>query len=190
MSLRHAVLGLLSEGPASGYDLLQTFDASLKHVWPATQSQLYTELGKLANGGLIEVSAEGPRGRKEYALTEAGLAELRHWMIDVEPNQVLRSDQLLRVFFLGVLTPEQGRDYLLRQARVAAESRRELEKVRAGIEHHGDDPLAVYGRLSLEWGLRFNAMRQEWAEWAAEQVERDHEPPGRSGAGEHRRERL
>ncbi len=184
MSLRHAVLGLLSEGPASGYDLLQTFDASLEHVWPATQSQLYTELGKLATAKLIEVSAEGPRGRKEYALTEAGLAELRHWMIDVEPNQVLRSDQLLRVFFFGVLTPEQGRDYLLRQARVAAESHRELEKVRAGIEHHGDDPLAVYGRLSLEWGLRFNTMRQEWAEWAAEQVGRDHEL-GRVDPGEH-----
>ncbi len=41
MSLRHALLGLLSEGPASGYDLLKLFDNSLANVWPATQSQLY-----------------------------------------------------------------------------------------------------------------------------------------------------
>ena len=45
MSLRHALLGLLAEHPASGYDLLKQFEGSLAFVWPATQSQLYTELG-------------------------------------------------------------------------------------------------------------------------------------------------
>src|ERR1041384_201144 len=85
MSLRHAVLGLLSDGPASGYDLLKLFDLSLSNVWPATQSQLYAELGKLADSGLVSVSAEGPRGRKEYAITDEGLAELRHWITDVPP---------------------------------------------------------------------------------------------------------
>ena len=56
MSLRHAALGLLSRGPASGYDLLKVFEASMANVWPATQSQLYGELNKLADAGLIEVS--------------------------------------------------------------------------------------------------------------------------------------
>jgi PadR family transcriptional regulator, regulatory protein AphA len=106
MSLRHGMLGLLSEGPASGYDLLRAFEASLSHVWPATQSQVYTELGKLADAGLIEVTAEGPRGRKEYALTDAGLAGLRHWMVEVEPVRVHRSDLLLRAFFLGIISPD------------------------------------------------------------------------------------
>lgn len=59
MSLRHALLGLLSERPASGYDLLKLFDTSLAAVWPATQSQIYTELTKLAASGLITVAAEG-----------------------------------------------------------------------------------------------------------------------------------
>jgi len=72
VSLRHAALGLLSRGPASGYDLLKLFEASMANVWPATQSQLYGELNKLADAGLIEVAQVGPRGRKEYALTGAG----------------------------------------------------------------------------------------------------------------------
>lgn len=59
MSLRHALLGLLSERPASGYDLLKRFETSLANVWPATQSQMYTELSKLAAAGLISASAEG-----------------------------------------------------------------------------------------------------------------------------------
>ena len=79
MSLRHAVLGLLADRTASGYDLMKLFDVSLANVWPATQSQLYSELGKLAEAGLIDVSAEGPRGRKEYTITEKGRAELRRW---------------------------------------------------------------------------------------------------------------
>ncbi len=170
MSLRHAMLGLLSEGPASGYDLLQKFDAALSHVWSATQSQVYTELGKLAAAGLIEVIAEGPRGRKEYALTDAGLVELRRWMIEVEPARVTRSDQLLRVFFLGVLTADEGQDYLRRQARIAAESRQELERLREVIEQYDEDPLTIYGRLALEWGVRFNAMREQWADWAADEL--------------------
>src|SRR3954470_14899990 len=107
MSLRHAALGLLSEGPASGYDLLKIFEISLANVWPATQSQLYGELGKLADAGFVTVVAEGPRGRKEYAITDAGRAELHRWLIEVEPTPVARrSDMLLRVFFLGVLEPE------------------------------------------------------------------------------------
>lgn len=58
MSLRHALLGLLSERPASGYDLLKLFETSLANAWPATQSQIYTELTKLADAYLIAVAAE------------------------------------------------------------------------------------------------------------------------------------
>ena len=80
MSLRHAALGLLADGPASGYDLLKIFDRSLAFIWPATQSQLYGELNRLADDGLIEVSHEGPRGRKDYTITEQGRAELERWI--------------------------------------------------------------------------------------------------------------
>ncbi|MGJ6962495.1 PadR family transcriptional regulator [Streptosporangium sp. G11] len=169
MSLRHAILGLLSEGPASGYDLMKVFEISLDNVWAATQSQLYGELGRLADAGLIEVVAEGPRGRKEYALTEPGLAELRHWLIEVEPEQVRRSDMLLRVFFLGMVDPAQAGAYLARQGAVAAEQYERLSRIRPLTE--GSERLSVYGRLALEWGLRASAMQREWAEWAAREIE-------------------
>lgn len=169
MSLRHALLGLLSDRPASGYDLLKLFDTSLATVWPATQSQIYTELTKLADAGLITVAAEGPRGRKEYALTEQGMAELRHWLTETAPQRNTRSDILLRVFFLGVLTPGQAQAYLAELADMSAQGEESLRGLAESIDWD-DDNLSAYGRIVLEYGLRFNAMRREWAEWAAGQI--------------------
>ncbi len=82
MSLRYAALGLLAQHPGSGYDLLKRFENSMANVWPATQSQLYGELNKLAEAGLIEVTDIGPRGRKEYRVTKAGREDLLRWMTD------------------------------------------------------------------------------------------------------------
>jgi DNA-binding PadR family transcriptional regulator len=169
MSLRHAALGLLTFGPASGYDLLQTFHGSLANVWPATQSQLYGELGKLAEAGLVTVTEEGARRRKEYSLTDAGLAELKHWLVDVEPTMVRRSDLLLRVFFLGVVDLEQGEEFLRKRERGAIENHANLRATQEQIAPETAD-LAVYGRIALEWGLRFTEMQREWAVWAQEEL--------------------
>ncbi len=170
MSLRHALLGLLGQGPASGYDLLKVFEISLANVWPATQSQVYAELGRLAEAGLVEVTAAGPRGRKEYAVTAAGLAELRHWLTETDPAPLARrSEMLLRVFFLGQIRPEQARAYLRRQAELGAERAKRLAPLKEVVEEMDDD-LSVYGRLALEWGLRFSAMQREWALWAEEEI--------------------
>src|SRR5215207_1780398 len=98
VSLRMAALGLLAQEPGSGYDLLKHFDKSMANVWPATQSQLYGELNKLADTGLIEVSDMGSRGRKEYRITPAGRAELRRWVLNPQADPTFRSPGLLRVF--------------------------------------------------------------------------------------------
>ena len=169
MSLRHALLGLLVDRAASGYDLLKLFDTSLANVWPATQSQIYAELNKLADAGLITVAAEGPRGRKQYALTDEGLAELRHWLTETEPQRNPRSEILLRVFFLGVVERDQARAYLSGLVDLFGEQAGALRDLERSIDWEEGD-LAVYGRIVMEYGLRFNAMRLEWAEWAADQL--------------------
>lgn len=169
MSLRHALLGLLVDQPASGYDLLKRFDGSLSAVWPATQSQVYTELTKLAGDELIRVWKAGPRGRKEYALTDAGLVELRRWLTETKPTRQRRNDVLLRVFFLGVLSREQGIDYLDGLAATASRELDGLHKLEEETDWDDSD-LSVYGRISLEYGLRYTAMRRDWAAWAVDQL--------------------
>jgi DNA-binding PadR family transcriptional regulator len=169
--LRHAALGLLAEEPASGYDLLKKFQLSMANVWPATQSQLYGELGKLAAGGLIEVTEIGPRGRKEYAITDAGRAELHRWMTSPQDDPAFRSAGLLRVFLLGELGAAQAREYL-ESLRAQAESEHErYEQIRDSYEW-SDDDADFFGRAALENGLRSARLRSEWASWVLDGLER------------------
>ena len=168
MSLRHALLGILREGPASGYDLMQLFKVSLHNAWPATQSQIYTELAKLADAGLLTVTARGPRGRKEYTLTDDGLAELRRWLLETEPEPH-RNEPMLRVFLLGALSRDQAREYLTYLEKRAAKYTGALEALDVGIDWDDGD-LSFYGQLVLEYGKRLQAMNGEWAAWAATQI--------------------
>ena len=80
MSLRYALLGLLAEEPASGYDLTRKFEVLRRYAWHAQSSQIYPELSQLSSAGLVSVVERGPRGRQTYAITEAGRAQLREWL--------------------------------------------------------------------------------------------------------------
>lgn len=170
MSLRHALLGLLREQPASGYDLMQIFKLSLSNTWPATQSQVYTELGKMAEAGLLSVSEQGARGRKEYALTEAGLAELRHWLLETPPELHPRSESLLRIFVLGALSRQESEGYLRWLVGASGQEVATLAAIESTVPDWPDTDLAEYSRLALEFGKRLWLMTEEWAQWAADQV--------------------
>jgi DNA-binding PadR family transcriptional regulator len=171
MSLRFGLLGLLADGPASGYDLLKIFDRSLAFIWPATQSQLYGELNRLADDGLVEAGTEGPRRRKEYTITPDGRTELERWLTDTEPDRIRRNEALLRVFFLGTLPPSRAREYLEREAAVHAD----LEQLLTGIARDTNwDASAFdrYGRLVLESGIRYARTQAEWARWAVDELDK------------------
>lgn len=170
MSLRIAALGLLAREPGSGYDLLRHFEKSMANVWPATQSQLYGELNKLADAGLIEVSDIGPRGRKEYRITEAGREELRRWIADTQNDPPYRSAEQLRVFLLGEVPPEQAREHMVAMAELADTEVKRLEDLRDSIVW-GDDDGLFFGRAALEHGLRMKKMEAEWARWVVNAID-------------------
>lgn len=81
MSVRHALLALLSEGPKYGLQLHQEFEAGTGEVWPLNVGQVYTTLQRLDRDGLVE-SADGGEARSQqtYRITEAGLSELGDWL--------------------------------------------------------------------------------------------------------------
>jgi DNA-binding PadR family transcriptional regulator len=171
VSLRIAALGLLAQRPASGYDLLKQFEQSMANVWPATQSQLYGELNKLADTGLIEVADIGPRGRKEYRITAEGRAELRRWVTSPQDDPPYRSAPLLRVFLLGAVPADQAREHMVAMAAHADAEVKRLEELRDSIEWT-DNAALFYGRAALEYGLRVNAMEAEWARWLVKAIDK------------------
>jgi DNA-binding PadR family transcriptional regulator len=81
MSVRHALLALLREGPKYGLQLRQEFEARTGDVWPLNVGQVYTTLQRLERDGLIEAddsAEEGPQ--KGFHITQAGAAELDEWL--------------------------------------------------------------------------------------------------------------
>jgi DNA-binding PadR family transcriptional regulator len=173
MSLRHALLGLLAEEPASGYDLAKKFERVLqRYAWHARHSQIYPELNRMAVDGLVTVVAEGARGRRTYAVTDPGRADLRRWMLDPPDVVVVRNEVVLRLFLLSTLDPAEARRLLEWTADANA---RELEGLRAGVAAFdaAADPAAglPMGRLVAEFGLRSFQLLTEWAGWAAERID-------------------
>lgn len=167
MSLRHALLGLLADRPHTGWGLLKHFEGSLAYAWPALHSQIYPELARLREAGLIEQTGSGPRGAKTYELTPAGAAEVRRWLRETRPARG-RSDALLRVFFLWLLEPEQAEEHLRRERERLERLLAELETIAAGPREPTRKEHAY--RLALEWGLRETRTRLEWTDWARAEV--------------------
>jgi DNA-binding PadR family transcriptional regulator len=185
MSLRHALLGLLHEGPASGYELTKQVEQTLERsAWHARHSQIYPELTKMADAGLVEVVEEGPRGRRTYAITEAGRVALRDWMMATPAEPQVRSEPLLRMFLLSTLDPSDARPLLQAHADEAAAEVSRLEQVVAYYE--AEQPLErkrLNNRILAEIGLRQEQASYDWAVWALSELDSQKPAPSTVDGG-------
>ncbi len=81
MSVRHALLALLSEGPKYGLQLREEFEARTGEVWPLNVGQVYTTLQRLERDGLVESDDDADDGpQKVFRITGEGLGELGGWL--------------------------------------------------------------------------------------------------------------
>ena len=172
MSLRYALLGLLAEEPASGYDLTRKFERNLqRYAWHAQNSQVYPELKNLAAEGLVSVIDTGPRGRRIYAISEEGRTELRRWMRSPPDVFLVRNEFVLRLFLLTALEPDEARALI---GQIAADSAAELAALREQVDKF--DAAAQPGtalqlqRLVAEYGLRSFQTLHDWALWAEQYI--------------------
>jgi PadR family transcriptional regulator AphA len=168
MSLRSALLGLLADRPHTGWQLLKHFEGSLAYAWPALHSQIYPELARLREAGLIEQTGAGARGAKEYSLTATGREEVERWLRQTTPGRTGKDEALLRVFFLWLLDPDEAASYLDREAEYQRGLLAELEGIAASTVI-ADAKDETYW-LALDYGLRVTRTRIEWAEDSARDV--------------------
>ncbi len=110
MSLKHALLGFLSFGPATGYELKHAFENSIQHFWSADLSQIYRTLEGLREEGLVTMRIEQQETKPPkhiYSLTKSGRAELVRWLTDPTVElPTTRNPFLLKIFF-GALIPKE-----------------------------------------------------------------------------------
>src|ERR1700710_1462597 len=105
MSVRHALLALLSDGPRYGLQLRQEFEARTGEVWPLNVGQVYTTLQRLERDGLVasEGGDEGPQ--KGYRMTDAGRVELLTWLRTPPDDLQPPRDELLIKVLVAVQVP-------------------------------------------------------------------------------------
>jgi len=160
------ILGLLSLGPRSGYEIKATVDRSTRYFWAASYGQIYPELRRLERDGLIdgEDAPNGARPRRVYRLTDPGRVALEEWLLGREVTVEHRDESLLRLFFADAL-PHEVALGLIEGRRLGFQAVH--EQLREIDALPGDDPPFV--DLVLRWGLAYT----EWeTRWCAEQLER------------------
>ena len=146
----YVVLGMLRLGLQTGYDIKQLVDKSTRFFWAASYGQIYPELKRLEERGLVEGAADpqGGRRRRTYALTGQGEAALEEWLRTPEDVTLeMRDSALLRLFFASNLPPADAAAI----ARAAGD--RHAEVVRA-LEQL--DPPAGMTRTVRDFGLDFH----------------------------------
>jgi DNA-binding PadR family transcriptional regulator len=174
----YVILGMLSGGPRTGYEIKGLVDNSTRFFWAASYGQIYPELKRLSAAALV-VGNEAPRGgrrRTVYEITAAGEDELRAWLRQPPETYEMREEGLLKLFFAAVLSPSEAAEILrsMRDHRLAmAERLRAIEPVATAKQ----DP---YPLMVLRAGIEFN----EWfAGWCARMEREALEPGSRERSG-------
>src|SRR5690349_5886949 len=104
------ILGMVALGQRTGYDIKAFVDKTARYFWAASYGQLYPELKRLEDQGLVRGQPEpsGGRARTVYDLTEAGTAALRRWLgSENEPSYELRDEGMLKLFLSDSLPERQ-----------------------------------------------------------------------------------
>ena len=172
----YVILGNLGLGPHSGYDIKQLADMSTRHFWAISYGQIYPELKRLKEEGLIQAE-DAPRGTRQrtlYHLTDAGREALRAWVSDPAiQNLEIRDEMLLKLFFADAMSNEETLRHL-------EAIRRRHQDLARGLRDHEPVAAAQPHRMKHEV-MKFGIALHEWcADWygrLAADLEAGLEPP-------------
>jgi len=153
------ILGMIGLGRRTGYDIKAFVDRTARYFWTASYGQIYPELKRLEEQGLVRGRPEpsGGRARTVYELTEAGEATLHGWLAaDADPVYELRDEGMLKLFFSDS-APER-RIEIIRAMRGREE--RALAHLRSLEPHASQGPTGSY--LTLQMGIGLAEWTIEW----------------------------
>jgi PadR family transcriptional regulator, regulatory protein AphA len=158
-----AVLGLLSGGERSGYDLKKAAEAGIGYVWTAAKSQVYAVLPRLVDGGYAtakQVRQERLPDKQLYRITKRGEEAFLAWLEEPVDYHSSRSPFLLKVFFGGKMSPEALTSHVHRKREAAADELAEYHEIEKRIK---DEERSYFGYATLRWGM---AQARAWMRWA------------------------
>ena len=179
-----AILGFLTHGPMSGYDIKKLVAESTENFWSESFGQLYPALRRLTEAGLIdkdEVPSEGGRPRHVYSINDRGREALAAWLREPTAPPPVRIELLLKLYFGARSDRATNRQQILAYREQMV---RDLERYRSISERlhreSADDIDLPYWLMTLRFGERDRTAHIAWCdETLAVLAEL---PPGKSGS--------
>jgi len=164
----YVILGMVSREARSGYEIKALVDNTTRFFWAASYGQIYPELKRLSEAGLVE-GVDAPRGdrkRTVYKITADGEAELRNWLRQPPKTFEMREEGLLKLFFAGALPPAEAAGTLcaMREHRLGLVERLRAMEPKALAK---EDPFPL---MVLRGGIEFNEWFAEWCERMEAQI--------------------
>ena len=155
--------------PQSLYELTKNFTTGISLFYSSSTGSIKRALDRLLAEGLIQVeSVGGPRGRRTYAITEAGREEFHRWMLENNSSGDFETSALARSYFLGLIPAD---DRVTVADRIRARIRAELTQLEQLAAHadsqeipQGLEDVAQYQLATLSYGLASLRTAAEWAE--------------------------
>ncbi|NED97716.1 PadR family transcriptional regulator [Phytoactinopolyspora alkaliphila] len=173
MSLRHAILGLLSIQPMSGYELKKVIDESVGHFWTADQSQVYRTLSTLVDDGLASrrtVVQEDRPNLHLHSATDRGLAELDTWLASPLQTPPIREPFLARLFFADRLPADRIQKLVDTRRQEVAEQLAALEAI--AVPANATEAGQVLRSATLANGIAHARAELDWLASTQRQLER------------------
>ena len=169
----YLILGLLSFGEMSGYDLKQTADMSVAHFYASpARSQIYTELRRLSELGYVEareVEQSDRPDKRLYKVTRSGQAALREWLENTPTStDVIKSHLLLKVFFGS----RMDRSALIEEVRQSRDDARKHEEfLRQILSRCDGEQGSLFTYLTVGKGIAHSRADESWADEAIQMLE-------------------
>ncbi len=162
---RFAVLGALSVGPRTGYEIQRDLADSVGHFWSESYGQIYPILRELLEAGEATVSEdpESGRGRKVYRITAAGIEAFQAWLREPPSPPAVRNELLLKLFFGGTAPPEVTIGHIERALAESEAALQTLEGVMTALERDDrNDPMFPYWSITVKSGIARYRAQRDW----------------------------
>jgi DNA-binding PadR family transcriptional regulator len=167
----YVILGMLKLGRRTGYEIKSLVDVSTRFFWAASYGQIYPELARLEQAGLVtgEEDRSNGRRRKAYELTAAGERALREWLTSEDPLHIeLRHEGALKFFFSDALSPDEQ----LALVRHTRQTHEQIAEQLRAIEPESDEDKPPAPLMTLEFGIAYQDFLAGWCAEAERRLAR------------------
>ena len=171
---RYAILGMISTGPMSGYDIKKAIEDSVANFWRESYGQIYPILKQLADAGLTTSHTEKQEGKPEryvYTLTDKGREELVRWLTEPVEHAVKRNELLLKLFFGHEVPVATNIEHIRQYRALLAELVQRYSNIIAYLDQRcTTEPEILYSRITVSYGLHRTRALLQWCDETMEQL--------------------